>query len=74
MSKFSETTGRATKKYSDQINTKIEEMNIIKANIAGQVFTGNITVPNLITSGTVDGRDISVDGAILDSLITVEEI
>jgi len=74
MSKFSDNTGRATKKYLNQVSTEIEEVDAAKANIAGQVFTGDITVPNLITSGTVDGRDVSADGAILDSLVTVEEV
>jgi len=58
----------------DDMNTTQQQALDLKANIAGQVFTGNVTVPNLITSGTVDGRDVSVDGAVLDSLIAVEEI
>ena len=30
--------------------------------------TGNITASNFVTTGTVDGRDVSVDGAKLDSI------
>ena len=38
------------------------------ANLSGATFTGDVTVPNLITSGNVDGRDVSVDGAKLDGI------
>jgi hypothetical protein len=38
------------------------------ANVTGDTFTGDVTVPNLITSGTVDGRDVSADGAKLDNI------
>ena len=31
---------------------------------------GDLTVDNLITSGNVDGRDVSVDGAVVDSIST----
>ena len=31
-------------------------------------MTGDLTVPNLITAGNVDGRDVSVDGAKLDGI------
>jgi hypothetical protein len=34
----------------------------------GDSMTGDLTVPNLITTGTVDGRDVSVDGAKLDGI------
>jgi len=66
---------------NNQLNIGLDDMNTtqqqalgLKANIAGQVFTGDVTVPNLITNGNVDGRDVSVDGAVLDSLVAVEEI
>jgi len=39
-----------------------------KLNLSGGTMTGNLTVPNLITSGNVDGRDVSVDGAKLDNI------
>jgi len=38
------------------------------AALNGATFTGNVTVPNLITSGDVDGRDVSVDGTKLDGI------
>ena len=40
------------------------------SNVAFNTVTlsGDITVPNLITSGNVDGRDISVDGTKLDGI------
>jgi len=37
-----------------------------KLPLAGGTMTGDLTVPNIITSGNVDGRDVSVDGAKLD--------
>lgn len=36
-------------------------------NVTGDTMTGDLTVPNLITAGNVDGRDVSVDGATLDA-------
>ena len=36
--------------------------------IDGDVMTGDLTVTNIITSGNVDGRDVSVDGAKLDAI------
>ena len=36
------------------------------AALTGATFTGNVTVPNLITTGNVDGRDVSSDGQKLD--------
>jgi hypothetical protein len=40
------------------------------SNVAFNTVTlsGDITVPNLITSGNVDGRDVSVDGTKLDGI------
>lgn len=38
------------------------------AALSGATFTGDVTVPNLITSGNVDGRDVSVDGTKLDGI------
>jgi hypothetical protein len=37
-------------------------------NKAGDTMTGDLTVPNLITSGNVDGRDVSADGTKLDGI------
>ena len=38
------------------------------AALSGATFTGDVTVPNLITAGNVDGRDVSVDGTKLDGI------
>ena len=38
------------------------------AALSGATFTGDVTVPNLITSGNVDGRDVSADGTKLDGI------
>ena len=40
------------------------------ATLTGATFTGDVSVPNLITSGNVDGRDVSVDGTKLDGIET----
>lgn len=40
------------------------------AQLSGATFTGDVTVPNLITSGNVDGRDVSADGTKLDGIAT----
>ena len=39
-----------------------------KLPLAGGTLTGDLTVPNLITSGFVDGRDVSEDGLKLDGI------
>ena len=36
--------------------------------ITGDTMTGDLTVPNVIVSGNVDGRDVSVDGTKLDGI------
>ena len=38
------------------------------AALSGATFTGNVTVPNLLTAGNVDGRDVSADGTKLDGI------
>lgn len=38
------------------------------ASLSGASFTGDITVPNIILSGTIDGRDPSADGTKLDGI------
>jgi hypothetical protein len=38
------------------------------AQLTGSTFTGDVTVPNLITAGNVDGRDVSADGTKLDGI------
>ena len=40
------------------------------ASLSGATFTGDVTVPNLITAGNVDGRDVSADGTKLDGIAT----
>lgn len=40
------------------------------ATLSGATFTGDVTVPNLVTAGNVDGRDVSADGAKLDGVAT----
>jgi hypothetical protein len=39
-----------------------------KVSKSGDTMTGNLTVPNLVVSGNVDGRDVSADGAKLDGI------
>ena len=39
-----------------------------KVNTAGDTMTGDLTVPNVIVSGNVDGRDVSADGTKLDGI------
>ena len=36
--------------------------------ITGDTMTGDLTVPNIITAGNVDGRDVSADGTKLDGI------
>ena len=36
--------------------------------ITGDTMTGDLTVPNIIVSGNVDGRDVSADGTKLDGI------
>ncbi len=43
----------------------------VYVDISGDTMTGDLTVPNIITSGQVDGRDVSVDGAKLDTITDV---
>ncbi len=38
------------------------------ASLSGATFTGDITVPNITLSGTIDGRDPSADGTKLDGI------
>ena len=42
--------------------------------ITGDTMTGDLTVPNVIVSGNVDGRDISVDGTKLDTIETNADV
>jgi len=39
-----------------------------KVSKSGDTMTGDLTVPNVIVSGNVDGRDVSADGAKLDGI------
>ena len=59
-----------------KLNTVIDDRNtldpasgVARADVA-QTFAGDVTVPNLITAGLVDGRDVSVDGVKLDNIST----
>ena len=44
------------------------------AQLSGATFTGDVTVPNLITAGNVDGRDVSADGTKLDGISTGADV
>lgn len=44
------------------------------AALSGATFTGDVTVPNLITAGNVDGRDVSADGTKLDGIAAGAEV
>lgn len=48
------------------VQAAINELDTEKVAKAGDTMTGDLTVPNLVTSGNVDGRDVSADGAALD--------
>ena len=39
-----------------------------KVDTSGDTMTGDLTVPNLVVSGNVDGRDVSADGTKLDGI------
>jgi len=49
-------------------STTITNSIATKLPLAGGTLTGNLTVPNIITSGNVDGRDLSADGSKLDGI------
>ncbi len=51
-------------------STTITNSIATKLPLAGGTLTGNLTVPNIITSGNVDGRDLSADGTKLDGIET----
>ncbi|MEE8599174.1 MAG: hypothetical protein V3S69_06655, partial [Dehalococcoidales bacterium] len=53
-----------------EVQAAINELDTEKVAIAGDTMTGDLTVPNLITAGNVDGRDVSVDGTKLDTIET----
>jgi hypothetical protein len=62
------------------INEAIDEVNVLepasgvaRADVA-QTFLGDVTVPNLITPGLVDGRDVSVDGTKLDGVEALADV
>ncbi len=42
--------------------------------ITGDTMTGNLTVPNVVVSGNVDGRDVSADGTKLDTVETNADV
>lgn len=51
-------------------STTITNSIATKLALAGGTMTGDLNVPNIITSGNVDGRDLSVDGSKLDGIET----
>ena len=53
---------------SNNVQDAITELGDEKVAKAGDTMTGDLTVPNLVTSGNVDGRDVSVDGTKLDGI------
>lgn len=52
------------------INIALAKKSEIDAKLdkSGGTMTGTLTVPNIVVSGNVDGRDVSVDGAKLDGI------
>ena len=42
--------------------------------ITGDTMTGDLTVPNVVVSGNVDGRDVSADGTKLDGIEAGAEV
>ncbi|MDB9980617.1 hypothetical protein OAD61_00755 [bacterium] len=54
----------------DDPNFATTVTNSISGKVAksGDTMTGDLTVPNLIVAGNVDGRDVSVDGTKLDGI------
>jgi hypothetical protein len=46
------------------------QANALFVDVAGDTMTGNLTVPNLVVSGTVDGVDIAARDAVLTSTTT----
>ena len=42
--------------------------------ITGDTMTGDLTVPNVVVSGNVDGRDVSADGTKLDGIAAGAEV
>jgi len=56
------------------VQDAIEELQDEKVAKAGDTMTGDLTVPNLITSGNVDGRDVSVDGTKLDGIEALADV
>ena len=42
--------------------------------ITGDTMTGNLTVPNVVVSGSVDGRDVSADGTKLDGIAASADV
>ena len=42
--------------------------------ITGDTMTGDLTVPNVVVSGSVDGRDVSADGTKLDGIEALADV
>jgi len=59
---------------STTLQGSLEELNDEKVAKAGDTMTGDLTVPNIITAGNVDGRDVSVDGTKLDGIEALADV
>ena len=59
---------------STNVQDAIEELDTKKVAKAGDTMTGDLTVPNLVTAGNVDGRDVSVDGTKLDGIEALADV
>ena len=55
---------------AEDMQSAINELDDEKVALAGDTMTGDLTVPNLVTAGNVDGRDVSVDGTALDTAVS----
>jgi len=52
------------------VQSAINELQDEKVSKAGDTMTGDLTVPNVVCAGNVDGRDVSVDGTALDTAVS----
>lgn len=59
---------------AENMQDAINELDDEKVAKAGDTMTGDLTVPNLVTAGNVDGRDVSVDGTKLDGIEALADV
>ena len=59
---------------AETVQAAINELDAEKVAKAGDTMTGDLTVPNLVTAGNVDGRDVSVDGTKLDGIEALADV